>query len=459
MARKRAILRLGVGKPVPAVPVFDDTCMSDTQPRKIGPVLATFSVANNMIGSGFFLLPATLARSGGVTALSWLLATVLAVLLGATFARLVRDYPKLDCPDDYVRPALGRDMGFLAATLYWISSWIGNNAIAVAAFGYLALLLPVGDGTLTRVLGQIALIWLMFALNLFGPRAIARFQSLCVVLGLLPVAAILIWGWGSFDAGIYQAAWNVSGESDAHVVFGSLAPIFWAFVGLETGAMVAGVVRDPARNVPIATMGGIVIAGLVYLASSVLMMGIVPAAELADSGAPFALVAGRMFGEWAIPVIAAAAALKATGTLGGWMLVTGESGARAAQRGFLPAIFGRLRANGSAGWGLLIITLSMTALAVLTLSPTVSGQFETIINMVVTLVVMAYVAAALSLMLGTSARPASRGDRLVGMGALLACGLLVYSTPVKTLVGGIVIALLALAAYRGFARRPASPGP
>lgn len=45
------------------------------------------------------------------------------------------------------------------------------------------------------------------------------------------------------------------------------------------------------------------------------------------------------------------------------------------------------------------------------------------------------------------------------MGALLACGLLVYSTPVKTLVGGIVIALLALAAYRGFARRPAASGP
>lgn len=426
--------------------------MSDTTPRKIGPVLATFAVANNMIGSGFFLLPATLARSGGVTALSWLLATLLAVLLGATFARLVRDYPKLDCPDDYVRPALGRDMGFLAATLYWISSWIGNNAIAVAAFGYLALLLPVEDGAATRVIGQIALIWLMFGLNLFGPRAIARFQSLCVVLGLLPVAAILIWGWGSFDTTLYRAAWNVSGSSDAHVVVSSLAPIFWAFVGLETGAMVAGVVRDPARNVPIATLGGIVIAGAVYLTSSVLMMGIVPAAELADSGAPFALVAGRMFGDWAIPVIAAAAAIKATGTLGGWMLVTGESGARAAQRGFLPPVFGHLLANGAAGWGLFIVTVSMTLLAVFTLSPTVAGQFETIINMVVVLVVMAYVAASLSLAWGTPARPASGGDRAIGIGALLACGLLVYSTPVKTLVGGIVVALLALAVYRTFAR-------
>ena len=108
----------------------------------------------------------------------------------------------------------------------------------------------------------------------------------------------------------------------------------------------------------------LLVAGVVYLLSSVLVMGIVPAKELAESGAPFALVAGRMFGDWAIPVIALAAGLKATGTLGGWMLVTGESGARAAQRGFLPSVFGRLRGNGSAGTGLFIIATLMTLLAV-----------------------------------------------------------------------------------------------
>ena len=59
-----------------------------------------------------------------------------------------------------------------------------------------------------------------------------------------------------FDAGLYESAWNVTGESDAMVVFNNLAPIFWAFVGLETGAMVAGIVRDPDRNVPRATLAG-----------------------------------------------------------------------------------------------------------------------------------------------------------------------------------------------------------
>ena len=76
--------------------------------KKIGPVLATFVVANNMVGSGFFLLPASLATQGGVTAVSWLIGMAIAIVLGAAFARLARDYPQLDCPDDYVRPALGR---------------------------------------------------------------------------------------------------------------------------------------------------------------------------------------------------------------------------------------------------------------------------------------------------------------------------------------------------------------
>ncbi|HEX5662007.1 MAG TPA: amino acid permease [Xanthomonadaceae bacterium] len=425
-----------------------------TGPKKIGPLLATFVVANNMIGSGFFLLPATLARSGGVTLLAWLLGTVLAVALGAAFARLARDYPNLTSPDDYIRPALGRDIGFLATTLYWLASWAGNNAIAVAAFGYLAILLPFGDDQSMRLLGQVVLIWLMFAINLMGPRPIARFQSLCVVLGLLPVAAIMTAGWGHFDFDLYRSAWNVTGRSDAAVVLESLSPVFWAFVGLETGAMVAGVVRDPDRNVPRATIGGIVLAGVVYLFSSVLMMGIVPAEQLAASGAPFALVAGEMFGPWAIPVIALAAGLKATGTLGGWMQVSGESGARAAHRGFLPAIFGRMRANGSAAWGLFFVCLAMTVIAALTLTPDVASQFEVIVNMVVTLIVMAYIAAGLSLLLGTPAKPSGRREKLLGLAALVACGLLVVSAPVKILIGSLVVAALVWVAWRAFASHP-----
>jgi arginine:agmatine antiporter len=319
-----------------------------------------------------------------------------------------------------------------------------------------------------QLFGQLVLIWTMFAINLFGPRGVARFQSMCVIFGLLPVAAVLLGGWGRFDGELFLSAWNTSGEawnvgdngvpnpqSDLALMFSALAPVFWAFVGLETGAMVAGIVRDPEKNVPRATLAGIGIAGTVYLVSSVLVMGIVPAQELAASSAPFALVAGQIFGAWAVPMIAAAAALKATGTLGGWMLVSGESGARAAQRGYLPRIFGVLRPNGAAGWGLLAVALGMSAIAIITISDTVASQFGDIVGMVVLLVVLAYAAAGLSLLLGTPARRPSGGDRLLGIGALLACALLIVSSPLKMVAGAALIALLAWGGFRLFGSRTA----
>jgi amino acid transporter len=381
---------------------------------------------------------------------------VIAIVLGAAFARLARDYPKLDCPDDYVRPALGRDMGFLATTLYWAAAWMGNNAIAVAAFGYLVILMPLdGNDTGVRLVGQLALIWAVYAINLLGPRPVAKFQSFCVIFGLLPVAAVLIGGWGHFDADVYAAAWNVTERSDAAVVFANLAPVFWAFVGLETGAMVAGIVDDPDRNVPRATIAGVVLAGVVYLVSSVLVMGIVPHEELAASGAPFALVAAAIFGPWAALAIAAAAGLKATGTLGGWMLVTGEAGARAAQRGYLPKFFAKMLPNGAAAWGLLFVAVAMTVIAFATLAPTVAGQFGTIIGMVTLLIVLAYLAAGLSLMVGTPERPSGTGDRLLGATALLACGVLIFTSPWSMIAGAAVVAVVAWILFRVFGRKAA----
>jgi amino acid transporter len=448
--------------------------MTGTGKAKIGPVLATFLVANNMIGSGYFLLPASLANSGSLTVLSWLLGTVLALVLGAGFARLARDYPHMQCADDFATPALGRDAGFLATTLYWIASWIGNNAIAVAAFGYLLALLPfAADQPATHLAGQLALIWLVFALNLLGPRQVARFQSISVVFGLLPVLVVLVWGWSQFDTGTFAGSWNTTGadwnrvnpepRGDLAESLRMLAPIFWAFVGLETGAMVAGVVRNPARNVPLATLCGIGLASVVYIASSILVMGIVPAQELAASSAPYALVAGRLLGDWAMLAIAAAAALKATGTLGGWMLVSGESGARAAQRGLLPAWFGRQQRNGAATRGLLFVALAMSAITVLTASQTAGEQFGRIIGMVVLLIVLAYVAAGLSLVRGRPGQQPGWSDRLLGTGALAACGLLLFTSPGRTLAGALAIAAAVWLAYRwhrrGGATATAGPAP
>lgn len=140
------------------------------------------------------------------------------------------------------------------------------------------------------------------------------------------------------------------------------------------------------------------------------------------------------------------------------MLVTGESGARAAQRGFLPSIFGRFNRRGAAAWGLLIIAASMSVIALLTLSPKVSAQFEIIIEIVVMLVVLAYAAAGASLLVGTKTRRPSASDRLLGLGAIFACILLLASYDVKMLLQGAGVILLVWIMFRVFGSRDEPSG-
>ena len=62
----------------------------------------------------------------------------------------------------------------------------------------------------------------------------------------------------------------------------------WAFIGVETASVSAGVVENPTRNVPIATLGGVILAGICYVLSSSAIMGMIPNKELIASSAPFA---------------------------------------------------------------------------------------------------------------------------------------------------------------------------
>ena len=97
---------------------------------------------------------------------------------------------------------------------------------------------------------------------------------------------------------------------------------------------------------------------------------------------------------------------------------------------------------------------TMTVIAIVTLAPTVADQFGTIINAVVLLVVLAYIAAGLSLMVGTPERRPGLKERLLGLGALLACGLLVYSSGWQLSLAAVGFAFLAWILFRLFARQP-----
>ena len=116
---------------------------SSTIPKQtIGFWTTVALVMGNMIGSGIFLLPASLAPYGGLSLVGWLVSATGAILLALVFARLARTDPAAGGPYAYTRAAFGDLAGFLVAWGYWISMWSSLGALAVAFVGYLDPFIP-----------------------------------------------------------------------------------------------------------------------------------------------------------------------------------------------------------------------------------------------------------------------------------------------------------------------------
>jgi arginine:agmatine antiporter len=199
-------------------------------------------------------------------------------------------------------------------------------------------------------------------------------------------------------------------------------------------------VENPERNVPLATIAGVLLAGVVYIASCTVVMGLIPAATLANSTAPFADAARIVIGPVAGILVALMACLKASGTLCGWVLLTAQVGKAGAERGNFPAVFARVDRHGIPVINLIIMAIIMTFAVFITMSPTLGQQFSKLIEVSVVLCLLIYVYSSVALWhYGNKAPfPGLRGYRIVAFVAMLA------SLGVIVLSGSQMLALTAV---------------
>ena len=412
--------------------------------RKIGPVLATLLVANNMIGSGIFLLPATLATVGSITIVGWLLATSSALVIAAVLAKLGQIAPEAGGPVAYAGEALGPYMGFQATVLYWICAWVGNMAIALGAVGYLAAFFPALAAPLNATIAAVGIIWLVTLINIFGPRFACQVESVTLAAGLIPIVLVATAGWLWFDPEIFRRSWNVSGEPAYRAIPGSLVLVYWAFVGLESASIGTAIVENPARNVPLATIAGVLLAGVVYVASCTVIMGLIPAATLAKSTAPFADSVRLVIGAGAGSLVALMACLKASGTLCGWVLLTAQVGKAGAERGQFPKLFAHVDRHGIPVINLVVMAVIMTVAAFLTMSPTLGQQFSKLIEVSVVLCLLIYVYSCVALWHYGNVTPFKgvRTYRVLAVVALLAslCVIVLSGMQMLLLTAALILA-------------------
>lgn len=370
-----------------------------TDDQKVGVIAATLMVAGNIMGSGVFLLPANLAATGGIAIWGWAVTIIGALALSMVYAKISSLDDSPGGSYAYARRAFGPFIGYQTNVLYWLACWIGNIAMVVIGVGYLSYFFPILKEPMVLTVTCIAILWLFVALNIIGPKMITRVQAIATVLALIPIVAIALFGWFWFKGETYMAAWNVSGQGTFGAIQSTLSVTLWSFIGVESASVAAGVVRNPKRNVPIATIGGVLIAAVCYVLSTTAIMGMIPNAALRLSTSPFGDAARMALGDIAGAIVSFCAAAGCLGSLGGWTLLAGQTAKAAADDGLFPAIFSKVNKAGVPVAGLLILGVLMTLFQISSISPDATRQFALVssVSVIFTLVPYLYTCAALLL--------------------------------------------------------------
>ncbi len=352
--------------------------------------MATVLVLVNMVGTGIFLLPVSMASVGSISIFGWLVAGVGAAAIGLMFAMLGAVKPEAGGPYAYAREALGPYLGFQTNYIYWSANLVGNIAVATTVTGYFTELIPAIGGTGREALFTIGVVWVATFVNIAGPRCVGFFTGWGTVLAMIPLLAIATLGWKWFNPDIFLGSWNPSHESQWDAISTSAAFALWAFMGVESAAVASDVIENPKRNVPLATMIGLTIAAILYISTCTVLMGILPADQLAKSSAPFADAAAKVLGPAGAIVIALCAIFKAGSSLVGWTLTISQSAAAAARDGLFPKLFSHVDSRGIPSLNFLITGVLMSLIVVVTASPSLAKQFNEIIDMAIILTILPY---------------------------------------------------------------------
>ena len=346
--------------------------------RRFGFAACTALVVGNMIGSGIFLLPASLAVYGPISLAGWVVTSVGAIALAILFGRLARIVPGTGGPYTYTRAGFGEFTGFLIAWGYWIALWAGNAGVAVAFTGYFAHFVPAARGGPLALVVALTALWSVAIVNIRGIGLAGAVQVAATFLKLLPLLALLIVGLSTIDLSRLMPV-NPTGIEPLSAVTACCALTLWAFLGLESATVPADNVDNPGRTIPLATLVGTCFVAAVYILVTIVAFGTVPLSQLSASTAPLAVVAEELWGPAGAVLIAGGAMVSTFGTLNGFTLLAGQVPYGAARDGVFPALLSKITKAGAPANALIASSLLSTVLITMSYQRSLVEQFTFII--------------------------------------------------------------------------------
>ena len=325
--------------------------------EKIGLLALTALVLSSMIGSGIFSLPQNMAAVAGAQALliGWLITGVGIVFLGLSFWYLSRLRPDLDGGIySYARAGFGELVGFFSAWGYWLCATVGIVGYLVVAFEALGNFTDspervfFGQGnTLPSFIGASLVVWAVYWLVSRGVREAAGVNLVATVVKVFPLVLFIVLALWFFRAEVFRSDWSGAAlhAPVGEQVKNTMLITLWVFTGVEGAAVLSAHARKRS-DVGLATVLGILVALALYVAITVLALGVLPRGEIAAMGNPsMAGVLQHMMGDAGKVIISVCLIVSVLASYVSWVLYSTEVPYRGAQNGAFPPLLKARNAN------------------------------------------------------------------------------------------------------------------
>lgn len=292
---------------------------------------------NGVIGSGIFVLPATVAALlGSASPVAYVVAAALTALMVACFAEAGGLFEQTGGPYLYAREAFGSFVGLEVGWMFLLSRLAAASAIANAFSAYLGYFWPPMSSGAGRAVALTILLGGLAWLNVAGVRYGAWAVNLLTIAKSIPL--LLFVGVGIFfvDTGRFQI---LAFPDTTALRQASLALIF-AFGGFENASVPAEEAKNPSHNLPLALIVSVAVTALLYILIQIVALGTLPG--LATDATPLAS-AGRVFlGPAGALIITIGAVLSTTGSDSAVVLVGPRVLYALAERGQMPKALARI---------------------------------------------------------------------------------------------------------------------
>ena len=402
------------------------------------------------IGSGIFMMPTMLAPYGMLGFGGWIIAGIGSILVALTMARLIKRIPKTGGPYVYVNEGLGNFAGFIIAWTYWVACIAAIAGISIAFVGYLSFFIPkISNSIVYSLIASLILVWAIVILNIKSLENSSKFQLITTLLKLLPLLFIIFLGAANFNTHNLPEL-NPSNLHPITLLATVTTLVMWSFVGIETATVPADNVINPQETIPKVLIASVITILILYILVSFAVAAIVPANELIDSSAPFALAATKILGVTGGAIISFGALISTLGSLNANTLTAGNLSLAAARDGLLPKKFVTLTEVGTPLYTYLLTGTFVSILLILNYTKGIINAFVfmAMLSTLSTLIAYAFCAIAEFKFVKTDQNSKQRTNAL-----LLSCATFIYAfftiwgAGIETIIYSFILILIGMPIY------------